>query len=388
VLVASACSSGALSSHDSQSGQGVSAKAIEIGTVLPLTGGAATAAQGVQAGMRAAIGEVNAAGGVNGRTLKLTVLDDNFDAATHVADFKRLTSQDKVFAVLTPAGTANLPGDWPIAKSTGIPVFAPYLPDDPGLPSVFSLGTSHKNQAEILAKYLSEHGVKTVAFIGQQNSLGTSMLAGLKEESAKLGMKVTSTQYVQPTSADLSAAVLNVKATDPQAVLLGTDNTQSTLILKQAQQLQWHPTFAGDSSTAGTNGGATTTPAGASANGLIGSYFAESPSDTTNAGVAAWQEAETKYAPGAVTEANSSFALQAYAFAKVFIDILQQMGQTLTWSNFEKVTEGLKSYDVEGLIPPVTFGPLPGGHVGTAAAKVAKFENGKWTSMTTDFVNP
>lgn len=382
-----ACGSGSMSSASAATTQGITAHQIDIGTVLPLTGGAATAAEGVEAGLKAAVGQVNAKGGIGGRTVKLTVLDDNYDPATHVADFKRLVSQDKVYAVLVPAGTANLPGEWPVAKSSGIPDFAPYLPSDPGLPSVFILGTGHQAQAEVLAKYLAQQGDKTVGFIGEQDSLGTSMLAGLKSEAAKDGMQVTSSQFVQPSSTDMSSAVLNVKATNPQAVILGTDNTQSALILKQAAQLQWHPVFAGDSSTAGTYSKATASPAGAAADGLLGAYFSDSPTDTSDPAVSAWKAAEDKYAPGAVTATNGSFALQGYAFAEVFFHILSTMGKNLSWSNFDQAAENLKNYQV-GLIPPVTFGPLPGGHTGTDSAKIARYQSGTWTSVTPNFIKP
>lgn len=391
VLMLTACSASALASGSKPAAQGISAKTISIGTVLPLTGGAAIAAQGVESGMEAAIRQANADGGINGRRVKLTVLDDDFDAATHVADFKRLVYQDKVFAVLTPAGTANIPGDWPTAESTGVPVFAPYLPADPGLPSVFSLGTSHFDQTEILAKYLAGRGIKTIAFIGQQNSLGTSMFAGLKAAAATYHLTITSTQYVDPNSTDVSAAVLNVKATRPQAVVLATDNAQSTLVLKQAQQLAWHPVFGGDSSTAGTYSGATTAAAGTAANGLLGTYFAASPSDTANPAVAAWERAESKYAPGTLTAAGSSFALQAYAFAEVFLHILKQMGARqsgITWARFRQVAQSLHDYSVGGLIPPVTFGPLPHGHLGTSTAKIARYENGAWITLTPSYVTP
>lgn len=381
-----ACGGAAIGGSATKASQGITDKEIHLGTVLPLTGGAAPAGQGIQAGLLAAVGEVNATGGINGRQINLTVLDDHFDAATHVANFRRLVEQDKIFAMLVPAGSANLPGNWPFVEQTGVPVFGPYLPPDPNLKSVFMLGTGHEDQARVLTDFFAQKGVKTVGFIGQDNDLGTSMLNGLKTQAAKDGIQIVSQQTVQPNSTNISSAVVNLREAKPDAVLFAVDSSQSVLLLKQAKQLGWHPTFGGDSSTAGTNSPATLGAAGDAAEGLYGTYFAASPADT-GSDVAAWKAATLKYAQNGSSWVNNSFALQSYAFSKVFFKILKSMGSDLTWSNFDKQAEALHGFNT-GLLPPVTFGPLPAGHSGTSGAKVAQVQSGAWQPVTPDWLLP
>ena len=70
--------------------QGVTDTALKVGTSLPLSGGAATAGKGFEAGLKAAVAEVNSNGGINGRKVDLVVLDDGFEAARSVANIRRL----------------------------------------------------------------------------------------------------------------------------------------------------------------------------------------------------------------------------------------------------------------------------------------------------------
>lgn len=359
-----------------QTSQGVTKNSILVGTTMPLTGGAAASGAAFKAGLQAAVDQVNANGGINGRKIKLDILDDGFVPARSVANVLRLVEQDKVFAIDTPVGSAELPGSWPTVKRTGVIMFGPYLPPDPNLPSVFELATPHTQQAEVISDWLHSKGISKVGYIGQNNAYGDAVLQGVKNSLPIDHLQLVATAQTQTNSTNVSSAVLTVKNANPQAVVLGTDNTQSALILKQAQQLGWKPLFVGDASAANTGTTVTTAAAGSAANGLYGALVGALPTSSDPA-VAKYRVAMKKYAP---SEVNSTYALQAYGQNLVFFHILKMMGNKLTWSNFEKVAQSLKDYST-GLLPPVTFGPLPGGHTGTHGAGIAQYDNGVWKNI-------
>lgn len=363
--------------------QGVTDTEIKLGTTEPLSGGAATAGAGFKAGLEAAIAEKNADGGINGRKLSISVLDDGFTPARSVANIRRLGEQDKVFGILSPAGTANLPGSWPYIKQTDLPVFGPVLPPDPDLPSVFTLATSQLDQTRVIADFLAEKGVKTVGLVGQDNDLGASLTEGMDQQAAKAGLTVVGSEKTEPNSTDVSAAVLNLRKADPDAVVMATDNTQTALILKQAQQIGWKPVFIGNSSTVGAGSSVAVGPAGTAADNVYGTMVVDLPTSDTPE-VAAW-----KAAPGTAADSTGAgYSLQAYATAQVFFGILEKMGDDLSWDNFQKTAENTKDLEV-GLLPPVSFGALPGGHSGTVAAKVAQYTSaGGWTVVTPDWISP
>lgn len=370
-------------SDSTEVAQGVTDSEIALGTTEPLSGGAATAGAGFKAGLEAAIDEKNAAGGINGRKLTITVLDDGFTPARSVANIRRLGEQEKVFGILSPAGTANLPGSWPYIKEKNMPVFGPVLPPDPDLPSVYELATSQLDQTRVIADFLAGKGVKTVGLVGQDNDLGQALTDGMAQQAPKAGLTVVDSEKTEPNSTDVSAAVLKLRDADPDAVVLGTDNTQTTLILKQAQQIGWKPVFIGNSSTMGAGSSVAVGPAGAAADNVYGTMVVDLPTSDTPE-VAAW-----KAAPGSAADSTGAgYSLQAYATAQVFFGILEKMGDDLSWDNFQKTAESTKDLEV-GLLPPVSFGALPGGHTGTVAAKVAQYTStGGWVTVTPDWISP
>jgi branched-chain amino acid transport system substrate-binding protein len=370
--------------------QGVSSSEIKLGTSLPLTGGAAAGAHALLAGLQAAVGEANAQGGINGRKVSLKVLDDHFDAATFVANIQELQSRDQVYGILGPSGSANLPGAWPVAKRTGIPIFAPYLPPDPRLPSVFLLAPDHVDQAAVLAEYLAQHGAHKIGFIGQQNDLGSPVWSGVQKGAAAGGSQVTSPQWIQPNSTDVSSAVLDLKRQSPGAVVVGTDLNQTVVILKQVKALGWNVRVAGVDTGAGANTTSVTDPAGAAADSLMGTYTSEPATDSSST-ISSFRTAVTKYADGGKTYVENSYSLLNYASTMLFFHILKGLGPNasdLAWKKFDAAAESIKKYSSGGVFAPVTFGALPGGHTGIHGSKVAEFEGGKWVPLTPNWLEP
>lgn len=382
VAAASGCSTSASggspqSGSTSNSTQGITKTEINLGTSLPLTGGAASSGASFKAGLEASVQEINKAGGINGRKINLTILDDGFVPARTVANMLRLETQDDVFALDMPVGSAGIPGSFPEVQRLGIPMFGPYLPPDPNLPSVFELATPHEQQGQVITNWLASKKITRVAFIGQNNDYGQAVLKGVKDNATKDGVTLVSTGLTETNSTDVSPAVLSVKAKNPQAVVLGTDNTQTALVLKQAAQLGWKPLWVGDSSAMNTGTSVATAPAGAAANGIYGAAVAALPS-STGAPIAKFRAAMTKYEPGT---APDLYSLIAYATNQVLFHILTLMGNNLTWGNFDKTAQSLKDYKT-GLLPPITFAPLPSGHTGSHGLLIARYENGTWSPVT------
>ena len=85
-------------------------------------------------------------------------------------------------------------------------------------------------------------------------------------------------------------------------------------------------------------------------------------------------------------QTDNSFALQDYASAQVLFHLIEALGDDLCWSRFQAEAESLSGFET-GLIPPVSFGELPGGHSGTAGARIAQYTGGQWQTVT-GFLQP
>ena len=128
LLAATACGnvsdSGGGGGSSGETPPGVTDNSILIGATLPLTGTAAVAGQGLQAGLKIAADEINSNGGIGGRKVELKLLDDGFTPDRVVTNVRRLVSQDHVYALVAPAGSQGLPGAWPFICPPRIPLAA------------------------------------------------------------------------------------------------------------------------------------------------------------------------------------------------------------------------------------------------------------------------
>lgn len=356
---------------------GMTADQITIGATLPLTGTAAVAGQGLQAGMQIAADEINAAGGVGGRKLKLVLLDDGYTADRVVTNVRRLVSQDKVYAVVAPAGSQGLPGTWQFIAQNKTPVWGPISPADPKQAEVYLLSATRASQDEVAIDYFAKKGVKKLAIIKQDNDLGVSVKQALDTQMPKHPeMQVVANETTQPGTTEVTAAVNKVVAAGPEAVLVGVDNTQAALIVKQLRGQGVNvPVFA-DQGGAGTGGPSAVGPMGDAAEGFLGGMQADTVS-TDNPAVEHWRDLAKQYKG---EQGTSGFSLQTYSYVQAFAELVKRMGTDLSYTNFQKTAEGLKTNPIKlGSIPDIQCGPLPEGHTCAIQAGIAKYTGGKWT---------
>ena len=360
--------------------QGVTSKYITIGTSQPSTGSAAVAGQGFDIGLTKAVKQINKEGGIDHHKIKLVKSDNQFTVPGTLASFRQLIQQTKVYAIVVPAETAGIPSAWPLVKQTGIPVFGPYEPATPTLPSVFELVATQEPQAKVEVKFLASKHLTKMAYIGINTANGSENLSGIKAELPKVKSAKLVYNTLVPSGSTVNTEVLAAKQAGAQAVILGTDNATADLVMKAAAAIGWHPQIIANTSAAGTGGSTTVGPAGTAANGFIGALTTALPTATTVPGVKEWMK-QGKPAPGA------NYDLVAYESGMIFFHIMKMMGHTLSWKNFDKTAEKLKNYKGGKVFAPLTFGKLPHGHSGANSVAFAQYTKGTWTQIS-GFVKP
>src|SRR5579862_3488870 len=97
--------SGGSGGGSGSSAPGVTATSILIGSTQPLTGIAAPGYDEIAPASKAYFDYVNAHGGINGRQIKFTYLDDAYDPTQTVTKTHQLVEQDKIFAEFEGLGT-------------------------------------------------------------------------------------------------------------------------------------------------------------------------------------------------------------------------------------------------------------------------------------------
>ncbi len=125
-------------------------------------------------------------------------------------------------------------------------------------------------------------------------------------------------------------------------------------------------------------------PAGAAAEGFIGGLQVNLTT-ADNPNVKHWAELAGKYSG---QQGMSGFSLQTYSYLKAFAELIRRMGSNLSYDNFNKTAESLKSHAISlGTVPDIRCGPLPDGHTCVQSAGLAVYTGGAW-KLLQDFRDP
>src|SRR5262249_34935535 len=104
---------------------GISKTEITVGTIQDLSGPIAAYGKQARNGLQMRADELNQSSGVNGRKTKLVVEDHGYDPRRALLSAQKLVTQDKVFAILGPLGTAQNMAVMPFQFERGVINFFP-----------------------------------------------------------------------------------------------------------------------------------------------------------------------------------------------------------------------------------------------------------------------
>ncbi|HSR10263.1 MAG TPA: ABC transporter substrate-binding protein [Thermodesulfobacteriota bacterium] len=93
---------------------------IKIGVIQPLTGVGTDAGQRVHIAMKQAEGEMNAAGGINGKKVEVIVADSASRPTESVMMLRKLAESDKVVAIVGPHYSSEAEVNFPAGNKIGI----------------------------------------------------------------------------------------------------------------------------------------------------------------------------------------------------------------------------------------------------------------------------
>jgi len=192
-----------------------------IAQSLPLTGVAFPIANRVQAGAKALVDRVNAAGGINGRRLELLTLDDGGDRARLSANLRSLVQRQGALAVVNCLGEAACDEAAAVTRGLGVPLVGPFSGAAalrvPALRHVFTLRPDDRREADVLVRQLTVTGIARLAWLADGDEPARE--AALGQALSAAGVQATKIA-VQPRADSLDDAFQAVAEAAPQALLL------------------------------------------------------------------------------------------------------------------------------------------------------------------------
>jgi len=203
-------------------GGGADATEIVIGEVAAMTGGTATFGTSSNAGTRMAIDEINAAGGLLGKKVRLVTEDDQSKQGEASTVTKKLISRDKVVAMLGEVASSKSLEMAPICQKAGIPMISP-ASTNPKVTEegdyIFRICFIDPFQGTVMGKFANARGWKRVAILTDVKAdYSVGLTQYFKEYFAKNGGTITGEQSYSSGDKDFKAQLTALKAGAPDAI--------------------------------------------------------------------------------------------------------------------------------------------------------------------------
>ncbi|MFQ1062236.1 ABC transporter substrate-binding protein [Bordetella trematum] len=173
---------------------------------------------------------------LGGEPARYIVLDDGTDVSRAVKNMRKLTSEDKVDAIVGPNITASALAGLDVLAETGTPMIALAASavivepmSDPKRAWAFKMPQNDSLMASVLVQDMKKKGLDSVAFIGFADSYGDSWWKEFSSAAEQAGLKIVAQERFQRTDASVMGQVLKVMAAKPDAVLVAGAGTPSAL---------------------------------------------------------------------------------------------------------------------------------------------------------------
>ena len=223
---------------------------IVIGEYGSMTGGQATFGVSTHNGIMLALDEINGAGGVNGRKIRVISEDDQSKAEEAANAVTKLISQDNVIAIIGEVASSSSLAAAPICNSNKVPMITPSS-TNPKVTEVgdyiFRMCFIDPYQGEAMANFLSKQaGMKKAAILIDNKSDYSTGLAAFFERTfvANGGKIVAKASYAQGDS-DFRSQLTNIKSANPEVIFVPGYYNDIGQIAIQARDLGMKQPLAG-----------------------------------------------------------------------------------------------------------------------------------------------
>jgi branched-chain amino acid transport system substrate-binding protein len=364
--------------------QGITGDAIKVGQISDLSGAAAVWGVPSTNGTRMRIDEVNAAGGIQGRTLELIVEDGQYQVPVSVKAANKLLNRDRVFVMLgnigTPANNAIMPRQLRMGVANLFPVTAAVSMYEPLHPMKFSYFVSYRDQIRGAVSYMSKKtGATKVCMQTQATDYGHESEAGYTSAVADLGLESVYLGRHKVTETDFVGTVTRLKNSGCELLFIGTIVTDTIQLYTAARKAGWdipiignmvvlHPLIA------------------ASADGGMEGLYSVGPIVMVDLEGESEQEKwrrdwYQRYRERFGEEPNVQSQV-AYVTADLMIMAMDNSGRDLTTAKMLAELENITDYQDPFGGPTLSFGPDK--HQGADSLFLSRIVGGKWTVLDQD----
>jgi branched-chain amino acid transport system substrate-binding protein len=338
---------------------------VRIAIINPQTGEFSSLGKWEHKGVKLAVDEANATGGINGRRIELSVFDDEGVAANAAALTDKVATAGYV-AIFGSALSGNTLAMAPSLARFGIPAMTSGQAPSLGAlqnPFVFLNCATSTTFDETLAEYVvGTMGITSIAMITNDGAYGRGERSAFTAALASRGIAPKADEVVAVGQRDFTSALTAIGQSTPAALFIGAEEIQSGLIAQRAREMGITATFIGGApmgtdifvNTAGAeavNGSIFTTP-----------YPTNDENDATRAFARAFQ--------AAFGEAPEFHGAKAYDGARIVIQALR----STRGATGPELAEAIRAVRFQGLLGEFAYDATG---VGLHRTRVATIDEGR-----------
>ena len=214
---------------------------IRIGATLPLSGDAAVWGKNTQEGIELALEEVNSAGGVLGRPLKVLYEDTQAMPQEGVTAYQRLTNVERVSVIIDDSVSSVTLAMAPMAMRDQVVILAtgakaPKISEAGEF--IFRIWNSESYEGEFAAEYAyGKLGLRRAAILFIENDYGVGLEEVFRTEFTKRGGQITTSEGFAQNATDMRTQLTKIAGGTPEALYLVGYPKEIPIAIKQGLEL-------------------------------------------------------------------------------------------------------------------------------------------------------
>jgi branched-chain amino acid transport system substrate-binding protein len=227
---------------------------LAVATAGPMTGNDAAFGEQMKRGAEMAVKDINAAGGVMGKMLKLEVGDDQCDPKQAVPVANSFVEKHVIFVAGHYCSGNSIPASAVYVENNILQITPastnPALTEGAatkGWKTVFRTCGRDDQQGIVAGKFLAEkYKGKKIAILHDKSPYGQGIADETKKNMNAAGVQETLYDSFQKGDKDFTALVSKMKQMGIDVVYVGSYHTETGLLMKQAADQGWKPQFVAE----------------------------------------------------------------------------------------------------------------------------------------------
>jgi branched-chain amino acid transport system substrate-binding protein len=328
----------------------VSAQII-IGQTAGFTGAVAASVKETLEGAKLYLDWINTRGGVNGQSIELISLDDQFDPKIAADNAKILVLEKKAVALFLTRGTPHTEAIMKQLDALKVPLIAPssgamslHRPVNPWL---FNVRSTYQSEARRAISLLKAIGIDRIGVLYRDDSFGEDVAQGANTGFEMEKIKPVFSSKFDRTKPDFAQLGPDTLRTSPQAILIiggGTEVVAAARVVRATGSRAQMVTISNNAAA-----------------GFIQSMGELGPGTVVTQVFPYEKSFNSAFVKDAIVLARarkidlSPAMLEGYAGAMVLVEGLRRAGAKPTGERIRNALEAIRNFDLGGL--DVTYSP-------------------------------